>query len=218
MKNPTNASATRNCECCQAPTPYRGRREAPRGASERDLGFPPGVLRHAAHADHRAHERDEERRRGPHALAAEREDVAHLVREDQRDEPDAEPPAAEQRVGADRDEHRAGDRDELELVDDRAELGQECAQAASPPQMRRPNDGFAGSGSGATTIRYPDSVNSGCRRSGNDGSGAKSDTASMVRRAPGSRRGAQGEVRNRNEPTDLANAGFSRARYCAVVA
>jgi hypothetical protein len=48
-----------------------------------------------------------------------RDEMAHLVDEDQRDEADAEAPAPEERVAADRDEDRG------ELEPDEAELRQE---------------------------------------------------------------------------------------------
>src|SRR5439155_8291508 len=46
-----------------------------------------------------------------------------------------EPPAAEQRIRADRDEHRAGDREDLQLEDDGAELRDERARRCD----RRPD-------------------------------------------------------------------------------
>ena len=77
--------------------------------------------------------------------------MAHLVDEDQRDEADPEPPAAEQCVGADRDDHRAGDGHELQLVEDRAELGQERARGGERAERGGRADAAAGGSSGATT-------------------------------------------------------------------
>ncbi len=48
-----------------------------------------------------------------------------------RPTPNHQPP--EQRVGADRDDHRAGDGDDLELVEDGAELEQEGARGGQRP-------------------------------------------------------------------------------------
>ena len=79
---------------------------------------------------------------GLDALAAQLDHVAHLVDEQQRDEADRERPAPDQRVGGDRDEHRARGRQELELRQqqqrDLAELGQQ--------RRRRPRSGRAGAG------------------------------------------------------------------------
>src|SRR5207237_847066 len=77
--------------------------------------------------DEGAEEGDEERRRSWDALTAQLEHVAHLVDEDQPDETEAEPPAAEERIRADRDDHRPGDREHLELEEDGAELDEERA-------------------------------------------------------------------------------------------
>ena len=90
---------------------------------ERDARFLPGIRRHLLHPDDGAEEGDEERRRSRHALAAELEDVAELVHEDQKDEADGEPPAPDPRIGRDRDEHRSRGREDLELEErEREEL------------------------------------------------------------------------------------------------
>src|SRR3954467_10705664 len=89
-----------------------------------------------------AQEGNEHRRTRLHALAAQRDDVPHLVDEEQHDEPDGEPPAPDQGVGADRDDHRARGGEDLELREqeqERLELGpdedqrREQAAASSPP-------------------------------------------------------------------------------------
>ena len=75
------------------------------------------------------------------------DDVAHLVDEEQHDEPDGEPPAPDQRVGGHRDEHRARGGEHLDLgqqQQDRLELGpdhgqrrEQAAAGAPPPRTLR---------------------------------------------------------------------------------
>ena len=124
-KKPVKASAIRNGESSaspRAPDDHRAEGAEDR-AGERDARFLPGIRRHLLHPDDGAEEGDEERRRSRHALAAELEDVAELVHEDQKDEADGEPPAPDPRVGRDRDEHRPRGREDLELEErEREEL------------------------------------------------------------------------------------------------
>src|SRR5437667_54030 len=69
--------------------------------------------------DVRAEERDEHGQRGMEPLPAGFEVMPHLVDEDQKDEPDRELPAPDQRIAADSDE----DRGELREGDAELEYG-----------------------------------------------------------------------------------------------
>src|SRR6266511_1110079 len=115
----------------------RRARGSEQGAGERDLSLLPGVLRHLLHADERSEEGNEERGRCGDPLPAELEHVADLVHEDQADEPEAEPPAAEQRVGANGDDHRGRDGEDLELRD-REEQELELGKERADRRERRP--------------------------------------------------------------------------------
>ena len=91
-------------------------------SGDRQLELLPGALRMLLQEDARPEERNEERRADGQALAFRLEPVTHLVDEDQPDQSDAEPDAAEPDVGAERDEETE---QELELEDPDAELGDE---------------------------------------------------------------------------------------------
>ncbi len=117
MKKPRNASAAR----------------------DRELRLAPGVVRHLSKRDQCAHERDEERCRDGESLPFRLEYVSHLVDEQQHDEPDSEPPAADPDVHRGRNEHRE---EELELEQDDAELGEKRADRGDrrpkPPEEPTP--------------------------------------------------------------------------------
>ena len=85
---------------------------------------------------------------GPQPLAPRLEEVPHLVAEDQHDDADAERPAPDQRVAAERDEDERELREEAELRehaesddDRRRDLAQQarasrCRRAAGPGRSR----------------------------------------------------------------------------------
>ena len=117
----------------------RQRHEAADRAEDRpgepDARLHGGVLRHLLHADVGAHQRDEDRPAGLHALAAKLDRVPHLVDEQQQHEAEPEPPAEDPRVGGQRDEHRARRGEDLRLRQDdqqelelRTELGQQRSE------------------------------------------------------------------------------------------
>ena len=114
---------------------------------DRQLRLVPGVVGHLLQGDQRAEERDEERSAHGQALALRLEHVTHLVHEEQEDEPDPEPPAAEPDVERGRDEHRA---QELRLEEDASELDR---RARRPRAAARPAS--AGAGSAARAARAP---------------------------------------------------------------
>ena len=93
-------------------------------AGQRDPRLVPGVARVLLHRDHRAEERDEHRRADGQALSPRLDHVAHLVHEEQHDQPGREPRAADPEVEAERDEDRE---EELRLEEDRPELCEERA-------------------------------------------------------------------------------------------
>ena len=104
------------------------------------------VVAERAGGDHRAQERDEDRRAGLDALAPQRDHVSHLVDEQQRDEAGGERPAPEQRIGGQRDQDRAARGQQLQLrkqQQDRLELRQRPRR--SP---RRSRTAAGGSGPG----------------------------------------------------------------------
>ena len=137
-----------------------GRGEAPRGRDpsydrprQRDPGVHPGVEAHVAERDVRAEERDEDRQLRIEPEPLRLDVVAELVDEDEQDDADAELPAPDQRIAADREE------DPEELEDERAELdhdpdehdqGRERACASSERRVRSCSLGSV-SGSGAVT-------------------------------------------------------------------
>ena len=84
-------------------------------AGEPDPGLGQRVVAQRARADHRAEEGDEHRRAGLDPLAPQLDHVAHLVDEQQHDEPGRERQAPDRGVGGDRDEHRAGRGQQLQL-------------------------------------------------------------------------------------------------------
>ena len=144
--------ATGRCPSPRRSAGTRRRRSVPRIGPARPTrasasALPPSDLAHTT----RAQEGDEDRRAGLDALAAQRDDVAHLVDEEQHDEADGELPAPDQRVGGDRDEHRARGREDLELgqqQQDRLELGpdhdqrrEQAAAGAPPPRTLRLAEG-----------------------------------------------------------------------------
>src|SRR6266511_610674 len=94
--------------------------------------FVPSALRHAFHLDCRAEKRDEERRADRQSLSLRLEHVAHLVDEEEHDEADPEPPAADPDVDGRRDEHRE---QELRLEENGAELDEQRADC----RERRPD-------------------------------------------------------------------------------
>ena len=97
------------------PERHEGRDRAQDRAGEPDTGFGAGVVPERLRGDHRSHERDEHRRRGPDPLAAELEDVAELMEEEEQYEADGEEPAEDQLIGDDRDQHRGRGREQLQL-------------------------------------------------------------------------------------------------------
>ena len=148
-KKPVKASA-----CPQVAARGRGDRQARGGADraedragEADARLGQRVAAQRLRPHERAQEGDEDRRAGLDALAAQRDDVAHLVDEEQHDEPDGEPPAPDQRIGGHRDEHRARGGEHLDLgqqQQDRLELGADHGQrreqataGAAPPRTPR---------------------------------------------------------------------------------
>ena len=94
-----------------------------------------------------AEKRDEHRRGGLDALAAQLDDMAHLVHEQQQHEPECELPAPEQAIGGDRDEHRSRRCEDLRLRQQQqrplAELerqqsdDEQPAEPAPPPGLGR---------------------------------------------------------------------------------
>ena len=98
-------------------------------AGERDTRLLPGVVGKLLHPDHRAEERDEQRRARSDSLASELEDVSELVDEDQEHEADRERQSPDPCVRRDRDEHRGARRDHLELQEQAAELQEQEAEA-----------------------------------------------------------------------------------------
>ena len=94
----------------------RGRPErAEDRAGQPDARLGEGVVAERLGEDRSAEEWDEHGRARADALAAQLEHVAHLVHEQQQHEPGGELPAEEQAVGGDRDERRAGGREQLDL-------------------------------------------------------------------------------------------------------
>ena len=149
----------------EAPDDHRAEGAEDR-AGERDARFLPGIRRHLLHPDDGPEEGDEERRRSRHALAAELEDVAELVHEDEKDEADGEPPAPDPRIGRDRDEHRSRGREDLELEErEREELelrkeGADLPRAARSASSRSPSSGTPDGSActhAAAPARRPDS-------------------------------------------------------------
>ena len=142
-KNPTYAMAVKKSRSVAAPIAQKA--QAPSvpddRACERDPRFAPHVVGELLQRDQRAEKRDEHRRAHRQALALGLEHVAHLVDEEEHDEPDGEPPAPEQRVRRDRDEPRERRADELELEHDdgrRLELPEERAdEGERHPQLAR---------------------------------------------------------------------------------
>ena len=118
-KKPVKASATSSSESKYSPSaPDRRSTEAAEDRPrDRDLRLVPGVVGQLLQRDQRAEEGDEHRRGDRQPLPLGLEDVTQLVHEQEQDEADRELPAPEERIRADRDEHRAGDREELELED-----------------------------------------------------------------------------------------------------
>ena len=104
---------------------------------DRDERVPPGVERLAAQGDVGAEERDEDGQLRVQPLPARLDVVPELVHEDEEDEPDAEAPAPDQGVAADRDEdaeelQRAGDLQQHRTGDE------DRGEQASPALTRRP--------------------------------------------------------------------------------
>ena len=94
---------------------------APAGRREGEVGVLQRVERRVLDRDVRAEEWDEARDRDVEPLPLGLDEVAELVDEDQRDEADAELPAPDQRVRADRDEQAEELEDEEAELDDQAE-------------------------------------------------------------------------------------------------
>ena len=138
-KKPVKASAIEQLRVeVLAETPDGGGAEpAEDRPGDRHLRLRPGVVGQLLQRDQRAEEGDEHRRRDGEALAPRLEHVAELVHEQQQDEADRELPAPEERVGADRDQHRAGDGQELEL-EDRGEDELELPEQEPERGDRRP--------------------------------------------------------------------------------
>src|SRR5262249_31987539 len=88
-------------------------------ASDRDARGLPGVP--ARVLDVRAEERDEHRPGRVEPLALRLEPVAHLVEEEQQDDAEPEPPAPDERIAAERDEHGAE-------LGERPQLGQQAEE------------------------------------------------------------------------------------------
>ena len=119
------------------PDPEReqGPDRAQHRSGQADARLGGGVVRQLLHADHGAHEGDEQRRSGLDALAAQLQHVAHLMDEDQDHEARCERPAPDQRVGRHRDQHRPRGRQDLELreqQEDALELREQDAQRGEP--------------------------------------------------------------------------------------
>ena len=129
-KNPTNASPMRSSEpVASAGDPARRRADrAQDRPGERDARLLPGVVGELLHPDHRAEERDEQRRARGNSLPPQLEDVPELVDEDQQHEADREREPPEPRVRGDRHEHREPRRDDLELEQEPAELDDQEAE------------------------------------------------------------------------------------------
>ena len=158
-KNPVNASARQkslpvaSAIGMQAAAPIEPEDRA--GEADARLGQRVAAQRLRPHR--RAEERDEDRRAGLDALAAQLDHVAHLVDEQQHDEADRELPAPDQAVGGDRDEHRPRRRQDLQLrqqQQDDLDLGRELrdqqrerrdpAAGALLPRLRLAAEGVAG--------------------------------------------------------------------------
>ncbi len=82
-------------------------------AREADARLGDRVVAERARGDHRAEERYERRCAGLDSLATERDDVPHLVDENQQHKARRERPAPEERVGRDRQQCRARRREQL---------------------------------------------------------------------------------------------------------
>jgi hypothetical protein len=122
MKKPVNTSARQKSSPAVSGS-SRAQPSEPRSGPAR-----PTRAAERARGDGGAQERDEHHPGGPDALPAQLDVVAHLVHEQQRDEADREAPAPQQRVGADRQQHRPRGRQQLELrreQQERLELGEE---------------------------------------------------------------------------------------------
>ena len=114
---------------------HAGAERAEDRAGQPDARLHRRVLRQLLQRDRRTQERDEERRARVEALASPPGNVAELVDEQQEHEPDRELPSPDQRVGADRDEHRRRGREQLELrqdQEDRLELRAELDDQPAP--------------------------------------------------------------------------------------
>src|SRR5207253_3079856 len=97
--------------------PAAGRRDATdERTRERDQRAPPRRQARVPDRHVCAEERDERRERDVQSLPLRLDRMAHLVQEDQQDDPDAELPAPDQRVRGD------GDEEAEELQEDEAEL------------------------------------------------------------------------------------------------
>ena len=110
------------------PERHESRKRPEHRAGQADARLGRGVLRHLLHRHQGAQERDEHRRAGRDPLPAQLDHVPHLVHEQKQHEPNGELPAPDQRVGADRHEHRRRGGEQLELrqqKQERLELGRE---------------------------------------------------------------------------------------------
>ena len=151
-KKPVNASAMSSSESRHSPRPQRRRsaEAAEDRARDRDLRLAPGVVRQLLQHDHGAEERDEQRRRHAAAPAASpRARGPSSWTSSSSTKPIANFQPQSSAYARDRDEHRAGDREDLELEDrdeDELELPEQDADggdrrpelaAAMSPQGQR---------------------------------------------------------------------------------
>ena len=138
--------------------PQRERAERPEDrAREADARLGGRVVAERLRHDDGAEERDEHRRARRDALAAQLDDVAHLVDEQEQDEAERELPAPDEAVGGDRDEHRARGREDLRALqqDEQglAELEQRASRRATSQPREAPPHGCASCGMPGRVLR-----------------------------------------------------------------